>query len=39
MPEVLVEIPKDKTHGDYVTSISFELARILKRNPMKLLLF
>ncbi len=33
MPEVLVEIPKDKTHGDYFTNVGFELSGVLKRNP------
>lgn len=33
MPKVLVEIPKDTTHGDYATNISFDLAKVLKRSP------
>lgn len=33
MPEAVIEMPKDKTHGDYVTNVSFELAKLLKKNP------
>lgn len=33
MPEALVEVPKEKSHGDYVSNVSFGLAKVLKRNP------
>ncbi len=31
--EILVEMPKEKSHGDYSTSISFTLGKIFKKNP------
>lgn len=33
---ILIEIPKDKSHGDYSTNIAMQLARILKRNPREI---
>ncbi|RBN40161.1 arginine--tRNA ligase, partial [Priestia megaterium] len=33
LPEVLLETPKDKTHGDYSTNMAMQLARIAKKAP------
>lgn len=36
MPEVIIEKPKEKTHGDYATNIAMQLTRIAKRNPREI---
>ncbi|MDQ0232183.1 arginine--tRNA ligase [Metabacillus malikii] len=33
IPDVLLEIPKDKTHGDYSTNMAMQLARVAKKAP------
>lgn len=33
---IVIEIPKDKSHGDYSTNIAMQLTRILKNNPRKI---
>ncbi|AMQ21917.1 arginine--tRNA ligase [Geobacillus sp. JS12] len=33
LPEVLLEVPRDKAHGDYSTNIAMQLARIAKKPP------
>ncbi|MCJ7841589.1 arginine--tRNA ligase [Lederbergia sp. NSJ-179] len=33
IPEVMIETPKDKAHGDYSTNIAMQLARIAKKAP------
>ena len=33
LPEVILETPKDKTHGDYAANIAMQLARIAKKAP------
>ncbi|MBS4206830.1 arginine--tRNA ligase [Bacillus sp. FJAT-50079] len=33
MPEVILETPKDKSHGDYSTNMAMQLARIAKKAP------
>lgn len=33
---IVIEIPKDKSHGDYSTNIAMQLTRILKTNPRKI---
>ena len=33
IPNVVLEIPKDKTHGDYSTNMAMQLARIAKKAP------
>ncbi|TCZ78934.1 arginine--tRNA ligase [Paenibacillus albiflavus] len=33
MPEVVLEVPKDKTHGDFATNLAMQLTRIAKQNP------
>lgn len=30
---IIIEVPKDNSHGDYATNIAMQLARILKANP------
>lgn len=30
---VVIEIPKDKSHGDYSTNLAMQLTRVLKNNP------
>lgn len=31
IPEVVLEVPKDKSHGDYSTNMAMQLARIAKK--------
>ncbi|KHE70935.1 arginine--tRNA ligase, partial [Halobacillus sp. BBL2006] len=33
MPDVVLEQPKDKAHGDYATNMAMQLARVAKKNP------
>ncbi|WP_273831777.1 arginine--tRNA ligase [Guptibacillus sedimenti] len=33
IPEVILESPKDKAHGDYATNMAMQLARIAKKAP------
>ncbi|TSC95132.1 MAG: arginyl-tRNA synthetase [Parcubacteria group bacterium Licking1014_1] len=35
MPEVLVECPREKIHGDYSASVAFLIAKIIKKNPFE----
>ena len=34
--EILVEIPKEKTHGDYASSTAMKLARSLHKAPLEI---
>ncbi|MCP3027538.1 arginine--tRNA ligase [Halobacillus sp. A5] len=36
MPEVVLEQPKDKSHGDYATNMAMQLARVAKKNPRQI---
>jgi arginyl-tRNA synthetase len=36
IPEVVLEIPKDKAHGDYATNMAMQLARIAKKAPRQI---
>ena len=33
IPEVVLELPKDKAHGDYSTNMAMQLARVAKKAP------
>ncbi|WP_066073705.1 arginine--tRNA ligase [Neobacillus soli] len=33
IPDVILEIPKEKTHGDYATNMAMQLARVAKKAP------
>ncbi|WP_026691629.1 arginine--tRNA ligase [Alteribacter aurantiacus] len=33
LPEPVIELPKDKAHGDYATNMAMQLARIAKKAP------
>lgn len=33
IPDVILEIPKDKTHGDYSTNMAMQLTRVAKKAP------
>lgn len=33
LPEVILEIPKEKSHGDYSTNMAMQLARVAKKAP------
>ncbi|RLQ93468.1 arginine--tRNA ligase [Falsibacillus albus] len=33
IPEVILETPKEKTHGDYSTNMAMQLARVAKKAP------
>ena len=33
---IVIEIPKDKSHGDYSTNVAMQLTRTLKNNPRKI---
>ncbi|WP_257347512.1 arginine--tRNA ligase [Pseudalkalibacillus decolorationis] len=36
MPEVILELPKNKDHGDYATNMAMQLARIAKKAPRQI---
>lgn len=36
IPEVILEKPKDKQHGDYATNIAMQLARVAKKAPRQI---
>lgn len=36
LPTVVLEKPKEKTHGDYATNIAMQLAKIAKKPPRKI---
>ncbi|MFC7062288.1 arginine--tRNA ligase [Halobacillus seohaensis] len=36
IPEVVLEQPKDKSHGDYATNMAMQLARVAKKNPRQI---
>ena len=36
VPEVVLEVPKDKAHGDLATNIAMQLTRIAKKNPRQI---
>ncbi|MEI1423347.1 arginine--tRNA ligase [Bacillus cabrialesii] len=36
IPHVVLETPKDKTHGDYSTNMAMQLARIAKKAPRQI---
>jgi arginyl-tRNA synthetase len=36
LPEIILEIPKDKAHGDFATNIAMQLTRIAKQNPRQI---
>ncbi|KAF1677915.1 MULTISPECIES: arginine--tRNA ligase [Bacillus] len=36
IPDVVLETPKDKTHGDYSTNMAMQLARIAKKAPRQI---
>ncbi|WP_406589384.1 arginine--tRNA ligase [Bacillus atrophaeus] len=36
IPNVILETPKDKTHGDYSTNMAMQLARIAKKAPRQI---
>ncbi len=36
MPEVLVDFPENRAHGDYTTNLAFLLAKSLKKSPQEI---
>lgn len=36
IPEVVLETPKDKAHGDYATNMAMQMARIAKKAPRQI---
>ncbi len=36
LPEITLEVPKDKAHGDFATNIAMQLTRIAKQNPRQI---
>lgn len=36
LPVFVIEVPKDKTHGDLATNVAMQLTRIAKRNPRQI---
>lgn len=36
LPEIILEIPKEKTHGDFATNVAMQLTRIAKQNPRQI---
>ncbi len=35
-PDIIVEHPKEMSHGDYATSIALVIGKVLKKNPMEI---
>lgn len=36
IPDFVLELPKDKQHGDYATNIAMQLTRIARKNPRQI---
>jgi len=36
LEQIVIEIPKDKAHGDYSSNIAMQLTKILRRNPREI---
>jgi arginyl-tRNA synthetase len=36
IPDVILEVPKDKSHGDYSTNMAMQLARVAKKAPKQI---
>jgi len=36
IPDAVLELPKDKAHGDYATNMAMQLARVAKKPPRKI---
>jgi len=36
IPEIKIEIPERKEHGDFSTSLPFQISKIIKKNPSKI---
>ncbi|MEW9699229.1 arginine--tRNA ligase [Paenibacillus sp. SI8] len=36
MPEIILEVPKEKAHGDFATNVAMQLTRIAKQNPRQI---
>ncbi|AEM74407.1 arginine--tRNA ligase [Caldicellulosiruptor acetigenus] len=36
IPDIMIEKPKEKSHGDFATNIAMELTRKLKKNPREI---
>jgi arginyl-tRNA synthetase len=36
LPEIILEVPKEKTHGDFATNVAMQLTRIAKVNPRQI---
>ena len=36
LDSIVIEIPKDKAHGDYSTNLAMQLTKLLKRNPREI---
>lgn len=36
LPEIILEAPKEKTHGDFSTNLAMQLTKIAKKNPREI---
>ncbi|TJY38979.1 arginine--tRNA ligase [Cohnella pontilimi] len=36
LPEIMLEVPRDKLHGDLATNLAMQLTKIAKRNPRQI---
>lgn len=36
LPAIVLEVPKDKAHGDLATNAAMQLTKIAKRNPRQI---
>lgn len=36
LEQIVIEIPKDKAHGDYSSNLAMQLTKVLKRNPREI---
>ena len=36
LDQIVIEIPKDKAHGDYSSNLAMQLTKVLRRNPREI---
>lgn len=36
LEQIVIEIPKDKTHGDYSSNLAMQMTKLLRRNPREI---
>ena len=36
IPEILLEVPREKEHGDWATNLAMQLTKVARRNPREI---